>query len=48
MVLKGVSCEVDGEKVALGAHIGHVPEHDITLTHCELVPAEHYAIDTWK
>lgn len=46
VVQKKVSCEIDGEEVALGAHVGHVPEGDIGLTHHILAPAEHDAVYT--
>ena len=48
VVLKEVSREVDRDEVTLGAHVDHVPEGDISLTHHKLAPTEHNAIHTWR
>lgn len=48
VVPKEVSREVDRNEVALGAHIDHVPEGDISLAHHKLAPAEHDPIHTWR
>lgn len=47
-ILKQVSSEVDGEEVALGSNVCHVPEGDIGLTHDKLTLAEHDAIYIWR
>lgn len=48
LILKEVSREVNGEEVALGAHVRHVPEGDVGFAYHELSPAEHVAVHTWR
>lgn len=47
-ILKQVSGKINREEVTLGAHVGHMPEGDISLTHDELTSPEHDAIYTWR
>lgn len=48
LMLKEVSCEVNGEEIFLGARAGDVPEGDVSFTDDKLTLAEHDAVHTCR